>query len=83
MSKGLTRVCLKLVGKDPSDNDRLMIMLIGLMSTSKQDLRSLVGIMSRSKEEFQRAGAWWYKDLSVILSREGLEGRWRVTSADE
>ena len=45
----MTRACLKVVGKDPSDNDRLTIMVIGLMSTSKQDLRRLVRITSRMR----------------------------------
>ena len=51
LSKGFTRAYLKVVGRDPSDNDRLTIMVIGLMITSKQDLRRLVGITSRSQEE--------------------------------
>ena len=50
LSKGLPRACLKVVGKDPSNNKRLTTMVIVLMSTSKQDLRRLVGITSRSQE---------------------------------
>ena len=42
---------MEVVEKDPSDNDRLTIMVRGLMSTSTQDLRRLVRIMSRSQEE--------------------------------
>ena len=41
---------MKVEGKDPSDNYMLTIMVMGLMSTSKQDLRRLVGITSRSQE---------------------------------
>ena len=32
---------------------------------------------------FQRTGAWWVKDLSVILSRELTGGRCKVTEVDD
>ena len=35
LSKGFTRASLKVEWKDPSDNDMLTIMVMGLMSTSK------------------------------------------------
>ena len=50
----MTRECLKIVGKDPSDNDRLTIMVIGLMSTSKQDLRRLVGATPGAAQDCAR-----------------------------
>jgi len=34
-------------------------------------------------KEFQSTGAWWVKDLSVILRRERTEGRWRVMMTEE
>ena len=54
-------MCLKVEGKDPSDNDMLTIMVMGLMSTSKQDLRRLVGIMSRSQEVSE-------EDMIILLT---------------
>ena len=48
----LTRACLKHIEKHPSDSDELIV--IGLMSTAKHDLRRLVGMVSRSHDENQR-----------------------------
>ena len=62
----MTRACWKVVRKDPSDNDRLTIMVIGLMSISKQDLRRLVGITSRSQEESE-------EDMITLLT-SSVEG---------
>ena len=58
---------MKVVGKDPSDNDRLTIMVIGLMRTSKQDLRRLVGIMSRSQVESE-------EDMISLLTSSSVDG---------
>ena len=63
----MTRACLKVVGKDLSDNDRLTILVIGLMSTSKQDLRRLVGITSRSQEESE-------EDMITLLTSSSVDG---------
>ena len=62
----MTRACLKVVGKDPPDNDKLTIMVIGLMSTSKQDLRRLVGITSRSQESEE--------DMITLLTSSSVDG---------
>ena len=67
LGKGFTRACLKVGGKDPSDNDMLTIMLMGLMSTSKQDLRRLVGIMWRSQEVSE-------EDMIILLTSSSVDG---------
>jgi len=41
------------------------------------------GCHSCLDREFRSTGAWWVKDLSVILRREQTEGRWRVMMAEE
>ena len=63
----MTRACSKVVGKDPSDNDMLTIMVMGLMSTSKQDLKRLVGITSRSQEESE-------EDMIILLTSSSVDG---------
>ena len=67
LSKGFTSACLKVEGKDPSDNDMLTIMVMGLMSTSKQDLRRLVGITSRSQEVSE-------EDMIILLTSSSVDG---------
>ena len=43
---------LKLCGKDPSDKAKLMILVMGSIKESRQDLRRKVGIISREQIAF-------------------------------
>ena len=44
---------LNLCGKDPSDNAKLMILVMGCIKESRQDLRRKVGIVSRQQVAFE------------------------------
>jgi hypothetical protein len=48
---GVTRACLKGVGKDPVSRERLMMAVIGWRREGRQAFRSQVGIRSRGQVE--------------------------------
>jgi hypothetical protein len=53
LSSGFTRACLKEEGKVPSVRARLIRVVIGKRSESRQSLRSFVGMRSRAHVEFE------------------------------
>jgi len=50
---GVTRACLKEVGKEPAERERLMMVVIGWRREGRQVLRSQVGIRSRGQVEWE------------------------------
>lgn len=47
LRRGFTSACLNTAGKLASENERLMILVIGLIRDGRHDLSKHVGIMSR------------------------------------
>ena len=66
-SEGFTRACLKVEGKDPSDNDMLTIMVMSVINTSEQNLRRLVEITSRSQDVSEG-------DMINLLASSSVDG---------
>ena len=52
LRRGRTVACLNVSGKIPSDNDMLIIVVIGWIKTSRQDFSRNVGMVSREHVAF-------------------------------
>jgi hypothetical protein len=70
----LTSACLKDVGKLPSDRERLIRVVIGTISASRQDLRSLVGRRSESQVESEDAAIAFLTSSMVVGIRTSRGG---------
>ena len=79
---------MKELGKEPSDIERLIRVVIGMISASRQDLRSLVGIKSEEQVESEARNIALRTSSEVAGEKEergrGGKGGWRfgALSAD-
>src|SRR6267154_6070816 len=75
--RGRTKTSLKLAGKVPSENDKLMILVMGVIRESRQDLRRKVGMISREQVALddiriaRRTSSWEVGEK--VLKDGGLE----------